>query len=80
MLCNKSISLDELEQLEAEEYQTFLNLKDLYNQYRAENNKKQIKEIDRLIRYQRGKWSMLVDLIEYIKFNAPSKKERNNNE
>lgn len=74
MLYNQSISLDELEQLEAEEYQSLLNLKELYKQYKAENNKQQMKEIDSLIRYQNGKWSMLVDLIEYIKYNAPLKK------
>ena len=61
---SKTLTLKQLKELEQKEYETLHNL----DEYKLEaRNDKQIAEsLMKTIRYQRGKWAMLCDLIDMM--------------
>ena len=61
-----TISLTTLKRMEADEYATLKDLIDLKHEYENEGNHKLAESIKRSEEFQRGRWSMMVDIIDKL--------------
>ena len=62
----KVITLSKLKELEQEEYQTLKTLHECKLDHLKRGEINTVRSIESTISYQRGKWAMLVDLIEML--------------
>ena len=61
---SKTLTLKRLKELEQKEYETLRNLEEY--KIEARNDMQIVKSLTDSIRYQRGKWAMLCDLIDMM--------------
>ena len=62
----KCITLEELKERENEEYKTLQFLNEMYSDAVKRSSYKEAKSLASSIYYQRGKWGMLMNLIEEL--------------
>ena len=65
----KCITLEELKEHENEEYKTLKFLNELYSDAIKQSSYKEARSLASSIKYQRGKWGMLMNLIEELENN-----------
>ena len=62
----RCISLEDLAKIEKEEYESLNTLLSLRYDYENEGKTELAKSLEDIIKYQRGRWCMLKDLIEEL--------------
>ena len=62
----KCLTIDELKSIEKELYNRMNSFIDVKNDYLHENNKEMVKSYEEAIKYERGKWAIIYDLVKKL--------------
>lgn len=62
----RCINLEDLSKMEKEEYETLKTLSSMRYDYEKEGKAELAKSLEDSVKYQRGRWGMLKDLIEEL--------------
>ena len=60
----KCITLQDLKEMERKEYETLSSLSSMKYEYKKEGKIELVNSLEEEERYQRGRWGMLMDMIE----------------
>ena len=64
MKVTKCITLQDLKEMERKEYETLNSLSSMKYEYKKEGKIELVNSLEEGERYQRGRWGMLMDMIE----------------